>query len=80
MARKSTKSEIEVAEAGERRAATPEMTPLDYMLSVMRDETASPTDRKWAAAHAAPYLHLKLSSTNPQDGGMTYEQMLDELD
>jgi hypothetical protein len=38
------------------------LTPLDYMLQVMRDE-GSPTElRLDAAARAAPYVHPRLSS------------------
>jgi hypothetical protein len=32
------------------------------MLSVLRDETAKPEARMWAAEKAAPYVHPKLSS------------------
>jgi hypothetical protein len=38
------------------------MTPLDYMISVMRDEAASRPERLEAAAKAAPYVHPRLSS------------------
>lgn len=38
------------------------MTPLDYMLSVMRNETNEPRERLTAAVSAAPYVHAKLSS------------------
>lgn len=38
------------------------LTPLDYMLSVLRAEETSPEDRKWAAQSAAPYVHPRLSS------------------
>lgn len=37
------------------------LTPLDYMLSRLRDETATDEDRKWAAQNAAPYVHPKLA-------------------
>ena len=36
--------------------------PLDFMLRMMRDETADNEDRKWAAQQSAPYCHAKLSS------------------
>ena len=47
------------------------MTPLDYMLSVMRDEVEEPRHRLAAAQAAAPYVHAKLSSIEltGQDGG-----------
>ena len=34
-------------------------TPLDFMLSVLRDEDADDKDRMWAAVAAAPYVHPK---------------------
>jgi len=36
--------------------------PLDYMLRVMRDETAEPTRRDAMAKAAAPYVHPSLAS------------------
>lgn len=33
------------------------ITPVEYMLSIMRDESADPKRREWAAEKAAPYLH-----------------------
>jgi hypothetical protein len=38
------------------------MTPLDYMLSVIRDETRDPAMRLDAAKAAAPYVHPRLAS------------------
>ena len=38
------------------------MTPLDYLVSVYRDETASRPERLEAAAKAAPYVHPRLSA------------------
>ena len=37
-------------------------TPLEYMLRVLRDDKASPADRRWAAQHAAPYVHPRLNA------------------
>lgn len=39
------------------------VTPLDYLLSVMRSAT-EPRERLAAAVAAAPYVHAKLSSVN----------------
>jgi hypothetical protein len=39
------------------------ITPLEYMLNVLRDDLANPEDRKWAAQSAAPYVHAKLASS-----------------
>jgi hypothetical protein len=38
------------------------ITPLEYMLSVMRASETDPRDRLVAAQAAAPYIHAKLSS------------------
>ncbi len=45
--------------AREAEIAASGMTPLDYMLSVLRDEDASIKERMWAAVAAAPYCHAK---------------------
>ena len=38
------------------------LTPLDYMLSVMRNEDGAPEIRLEAAKAAAPYVHPRLSA------------------
>lgn len=47
------------------------LTPLEYMLSVMRSNIAEPRERLNAANMAAPYVHAKLSSieVTGKDGG-----------
>lgn len=50
------KREAEIAESG--------LTPLDYMLTMLRDVNAKMEDRMWAAEKAAPYVHPKLASVN----------------
>ncbi len=50
----SLKREAEIAASG--------LTPLDFMLSLLRDEKREIEDRKWAAQHAAPYVHPKLQA------------------
>jgi hypothetical protein len=52
---KATAKAREAAEAGG-------MMPLDFMLSVMRDDTAERSERLDMAKAAAPYLHAKLTS------------------
>ena len=54
------------------------MTPLDYMLAVLRDEEASAEDRKWAAQHAAPYVHPRLAQQQFKgpDGGNIVVQIV----
>lgn len=44
------------------KVAASGLTPLDYMLNVMRDDDADKADRMWAAEKAAPYVHAKLAS------------------
>lgn len=39
------------------------LTPLEYMLQVLRDEAQDPDRRMDAAKSAAPYIHPKLSAT-----------------
>lgn len=48
-------------EVGE-KAAREGITPLEYMLSILRNDAADPKDRMWAAEKAAPYVHAKLAS------------------
>lgn len=57
------------------------LTPLDYMLSVLRDEAAEREQRMWAAEKAAPFVHPRLAAIE-HSGGMTFthEDALDELD
>ncbi len=49
-------------EKAREKAAEAGIMPLDYMLSVLRDEARKPDDRMDAAKAAAPYLHAKLQS------------------
>ena len=53
------------------------LTPLEYMLMVMRDDAGEPRDRLSAAVAAAPYVHAKLSSIELMgNGGGPIEQSL----
>lgn len=47
------------------------LTPLEYMLSVMRDEGATRAERMDAAKSSAPYVHARLASVElgGPDGG-----------
>ena len=71
---KATAKAREKAEAGG-------IMPLDFMLAVMRDETAPRDERQDMAKAAAPYVHAKLASIE-HSGGVTFnhEAALDELD
>ena len=56
------------------------LSPLDFMLSVLRDPEASTADRKWAAEKAAPYLHPRLQTV--EHGGevtLRHEDALKDL-
>jgi hypothetical protein len=59
---KGIRAKATVAREAEVKASG--LTPLDYMLSKLRDENASDEDRKWAAQNAAPYVHPKLSTVD----------------
>lgn len=57
-------------EAAEKAAASG-LTPLEYMLEVLRDSNEPAERRMWAAEKAAPYVHAKLASVEVggPDGG-----------
>jgi hypothetical protein len=58
------------------------ITPLDYLLEVMRDKKRSVPERVDAAHKAAPYVHPRLAAIE-HSGGLnliTHEAALDELD
>ena len=40
------------------------MTPLDYLLAIMRDENQDARSRLNAAKAAAPFCHARISSPN----------------
>lgn len=47
------------------------LTPLEYMLNVLRNNDAPPDDRMEAAKSAAPYVHPKLAAmTHAHSGAM----------
>ena len=54
---KSSKN-LEIAKA----ALAEGVTPLEYMLNVLRDEKADDQTKRWAAEKAAPYVHPRLNS------------------
>lgn len=53
------------------KAASKGITPLEYMLKVLRDPKSTRAEKAWAAEKAAPYLHPKLSTIehSGKDGG-----------
>ena len=44
------------------------LTPLDFMLKILRDEDQPKDARMWAAEKAAPYVHAKLASVEHKGG------------
>jgi hypothetical protein len=60
--KKGTPNKATTAAAIRAEVAASGEIPLDYMLRVMRDETAEPTRRDAMAKAAAPYVHPSLAS------------------
>lgn len=50
-------------------AAAKGLTPVEFMLNMLRDDDATIEDRKWAAQHAAPYVHPRLAAIEQRGGG-----------
>ncbi len=53
------------------------ITPLEFLLNVMRDEAADFKDRFEAAVHAAPYMHPRLA-TMQHTGAINVKDWTDE--
>ena len=45
------------------------LTPLDYMLSALRNPATDQARRDWAAQTAAPYCHARLSQIDANHSG-----------
>jgi hypothetical protein len=45
------------------KIASEGITPLDYLLAILRDDNEDKRRRDWAAKEAAPYVHPKLAAT-----------------
>ena len=58
----------EACPPAESRPSAEAMLPLDFMLALLRDETASLADRKWAAERAAPFCHPRAAAKSPEEG------------
>jgi hypothetical protein len=56
------------------------ITPLEWMLQVLRDENADPERRDEMAKAAAPYIHPRLSSVEAQVAITGHEAALAELE
>jgi hypothetical protein len=59
-----------------------DMTPLNYLLAIMRDEAQDARSRLNAARAATPYCHARLSSTelSGPDGSAVQVQTTQKLD
>src|SRR6516162_2241933 len=67
----------EIAEA----AMAQGLTPLEYMLAVLRDETVEPERRDEMAKAAAPYLHPRLAAIEAKlSVAVDHETALDQLE
>lgn len=62
------------------RAAAAGVSPLEFMLGLMRDDTADAHARLDAAKAAAPYIHPRLSSIEMVAHVTNHEAALDELE
>ena len=65
-----------------RQAHATGLTPLDYLLAIMRDEGEDKRERLDAAKAAAPYCHARLSSTEfsgPGKGPIETMEITDEM-
>lgn len=56
-------------EKARQKAADGGLMPLDYLLSIMRDEGQPQDERKDAARAAAPYVHARLQSIEVEHSG-----------
>lgn len=64
----------------EKQIAASGITPLDYMLQVLRDKKSTTDDKRWAAAASAPYVHPRLAAVHNTEGASkSHEQWLREL-
>ncbi len=61
------------------KASASGLTPLDYMLSVLRDPEARREERMDAASKAAPYVHARLSAVD-HSAHMRIEPVISETD
>src|SRR5215211_7333844 len=62
--RRGSKNKMTIAR--ESAIAASGVSPLDYMLTVMRDETADSARRDRMAQAAAPFLHAKVAAIAPE--------------
>lgn len=58
---KAVSDAIKACEAAARKPGNSDLTPLDFMLAMMRDETQDDKIRMAMAQAAAPYVHARAS-------------------
>lgn len=61
------------------KASTDGLTPLEYMLQVLRDDNADEARRLDAAKSAAPYMHPRLSTVDTTVTIAQHEDALKDL-
>lgn len=70
-----------MAQEAREKASEQGITPLDYMLHLLRDEELDADTRFEAAKAAAPYLHPKLSSVEMNANvSVSHEDALEQLE
>jgi hypothetical protein len=57
-----------------------QITPLEYMMNILRDETADAAARTAMAIAAAPYVHPKLSAVQANVTLENHEKALSDLE
>jgi hypothetical protein len=72
----TTKKTREIAD----RAASEGITPLEFMLSILRNEDKPDAERFEAAKHAAPYIHPRLSTIDASVQGGLRIEIVDDHD
>ncbi|HWY25205.1 MAG TPA: hypothetical protein VNX47_09815 [Nevskia sp.] len=67
------------AKAAESKAAAPKVSPLAFMLMLMRDEAKPAALRLSAARAAAPYVHGRYAGEEPEGGESRLRESLKVL-
>lgn len=56
------------------------ITPLQYVLGVLRDPNSSPEDRRWASATSLPYTSARLQTTTVKEDPEQFAKRTVDLD
>lgn len=64
-----------------KQAAAKGLTPIEFMLQVLRNPQSTFEQRQWAANAAAPYCHPRLAAVEQRntDGDENHEDWLDRV-